>query len=121
MEAVDKVMPALRLNGHAHLDTASLPSLHCSGPLQGWVQPSTRLCPSPLQQSLKETVLHKISSSQTGSWVSQVASPSTLGSAYLYQEISTIITFFLSVQSNYLFLVQFILQQTLALESSAES
>lgn len=39
-------------------------------------------------------------SSQAGAWVSQVTTPSTLGSAYLYHEISTIITLF-CVQSNY--------------------
>lgn len=70
--------------------------------------------------------LHKISSSQTGIWVSQVTSPSTLGSAYLYQEISTIIAFFVCVQSNYLFLFSIYTTATsgpaaLTLRSSAES
>lgn len=41
-------------------------------------------------------------SSQAGAWVSQVTTPSTLGSAYLYHEISTIITLF-CVQSNYFY------------------
>lgn len=41
-------------------------------------------------------------SSQAVAWVSQVTTPSTLGSAYLYHEISTIITLF-CVQSNYFY------------------
>lgn len=41
-------------------------------------------------------------SSQAGAWVSQVTTPSTLGSAYLYHEISTIIILF-CVQSNYFY------------------
>lgn len=41
-------------------------------------------------------------SSQAGAWVSHVTTPSTLGSAYLYHEISTIITLF-CVQSNYFY------------------
>lgn len=41
-------------------------------------------------------------SSQAGAWVSQVTTPSTLGSAFLYHEISTIITLF-CVQSNYFY------------------
>lgn len=90
-----------KLNGHPHLDMASLPSLDCAGPLQDWVQVSPRLCPLLLTE-LQRTVLHKIFSSQTGTWVSQVTSSSTLGSAYLYQKISTIITFVCTKQLSIL-------------------
>lgn len=41
-------------------------------------------------------------SSQVGAWGSPVTTPSSLGSAYLHHEISTIITLF-CVQSNYFY------------------
>lgn len=115
-----------KLNGHLHLDTGSLPPLDCAGPLQGWVQALLRHCflPTSHRASKKSCYVKSLSSKQEPVWISQVTSPSTLGSAYLYHEISTIITFF-CVQSIYLFVLQFTLQQSLALlhwpRKSAES
>lgn len=107
------------LNGHPHLDMASLPSLDYAGPLQDWVQASLRLCPLLLTE-LQRTVLYKIFSSQTGTWVSQVTSSLTLGSAYLYQEISTIITF-VCVYKAIIYTYFNLYYRNLALGSSAES
>nr|XP_040128054.1 ras-related protein Rab-24 isoform X2 [Ictidomys tridecemlineatus] len=84
-----------KLNGHHHLDTGSLPPLDCAGPLQGWVQALLRHCllPTPHRASKKSCYVKSLSFKQEPVWISQVTSPSTLGSAYLYHEISTIITF----------------------------
>lgn len=87
-----------QLSGH-HLDTGSLPPLDCTEHSRvGLAGVTGTACFPPLRA---ERNLYAFSS-QAGAWVSQVTTPSTLGSAYLYHEISTIITLF-CVQSNYFY------------------
>lgn len=73
-----------KLNGHLHLDTGSLLPLDCAGPLQGWVQALLRHCllPTSHRASKKSCYVKSLSSKQEPIWISQVTSPSTLGSAY---------------------------------------
>lgn len=87
-----------KLSGH-HLYTGSLPPLDWTEAFQGWVGRHYWLCLLPSSQSWKEPISIIF---LTGTWVSHVTTPSTLGSAYLYHEISTIITLF-CVQSNYFY------------------
>lgn len=90
-----------KLSGH-HLDMGtSFPPPDCTKHSRVGLAGINDALPATSLSQRAERNLYKLSS-QRGTQVSHVTTPSTLGSAYLYHEISTIITLF-CVQSNYLY------------------
>lgn len=113
-----------KLNGHLHLDTGSLPPLDCAGPLQGWVQALMRHCllPTPHRASKKSCYVKSLSNRNLFGFLKL---PVLQSLAVLIYTMKLAPSLHFCVQNIYLFILQFTLQQSLALlhwpRKSAES